>query len=160
MRRRTLLVALAGLAVVVAAGAVALWSRADRVTRANYERIQIGMTRADVEAILGPPGDYRSGPGELALFEGDDGTGENMIWMPDPATDIADTSLNWSRMPIEQLEDQRLWATWVSDSFGINISIDGSGGVVGKDGLPRRTTRGALANLLWRANRQWHRWFP
>jgi hypothetical protein len=49
MRRRTLLLALAGLAVVVAAGAVQLRPREDRVTRANYERIQIGMSRADVE---------------------------------------------------------------------------------------------------------------
>jgi hypothetical protein len=43
---------------VVASGTVALWPRQDQVTRANYNRIQIGMARAEVEAILGPPGDY------------------------------------------------------------------------------------------------------
>jgi hypothetical protein len=37
MRRRTLLVALAGLAVVVAAGAVVVWPRAERITRENGE---------------------------------------------------------------------------------------------------------------------------
>jgi hypothetical protein len=34
------------------------------VTRAAYERIEDGMTQAEVEAILGgPPGDYRTRPG-------------------------------------------------------------------------------------------------
>jgi hypothetical protein len=28
----------------------------------NYNRITPGMSRGDVEAILGPPGDYRTGP--------------------------------------------------------------------------------------------------
>jgi len=60
MRRRTLLVALAGLAVVVAVGVVVLWPRADRITEANFERIRVGMSRTDVEAILGPPGDFRT----------------------------------------------------------------------------------------------------
>src|SRR6516164_3764614 len=58
MRKRTLLVTLAGLAVLVAAWVVVLWPRNDRVKRENYDRIQIGISRADVEAILGPPGDY------------------------------------------------------------------------------------------------------
>jgi hypothetical protein len=33
-----------------------------RITRENFERIEEGMRREDVEAILGPPGDYRTGP--------------------------------------------------------------------------------------------------
>jgi hypothetical protein len=37
--RRKLLVVLAGLAVVVAAGAVVLWPRQDRISRQNLERI-------------------------------------------------------------------------------------------------------------------------
>ena len=61
-RRRKLLVALAGLAVVVAVGAVILWSQLepDRITQASFERIRVGMTRADVAAILGPAGDFRT----------------------------------------------------------------------------------------------------
>jgi hypothetical protein len=35
MRRRKLLVALAGPAVVVAAGAIVMWPRQDRITKAN-----------------------------------------------------------------------------------------------------------------------------
>ena len=38
--------------------------KAASITFANYERIQEGMTEADVNALLGvPPGDYRSRPG-------------------------------------------------------------------------------------------------
>jgi hypothetical protein len=57
MRRRKLLVVLAGLAVVVAVGAVVLWPRGepDRITQANFDRIHEGMTRAEVETLLGPP---------------------------------------------------------------------------------------------------------
>jgi hypothetical protein len=67
MRRRKLLVALAGLAVVVAVGVVVLWPPEDRITEANLERIKEGMTQAEVEAILGPPGDYRTGHGETGI---------------------------------------------------------------------------------------------
>src|SRR5262249_54020078 len=59
MRRRTLLVTLAGLAVVVAAGAGVLWPRAESgITVENFRRIREGMTLAEAIAILGPPGDY------------------------------------------------------------------------------------------------------
>jgi hypothetical protein len=51
----------ARVAVLVAVGAFILWPRPDRATQENFNRIQPGMSRAEVEAILGPPGDYRSG---------------------------------------------------------------------------------------------------
>ncbi len=35
-----------------------------RVTRENYDRIQVGMTEADVIALLGPPADYRNSENE------------------------------------------------------------------------------------------------
>ena len=70
MRRRTVLVVLAGLAVVVAASTVTLWPQEfrpppldpskwpqeDRCTVENFDRLQVGMTWAEVEAILGPYG--------------------------------------------------------------------------------------------------------
>jgi hypothetical protein len=40
-----------------------LFRRPSEVTKAAFDGIQIGMTQADVEAILGgPPGDYRTRP--------------------------------------------------------------------------------------------------
>jgi hypothetical protein len=53
MRRRKLLGAVAGLAVLVAVGVFALWPRTERVTRENFDRIKEGMSRAEVEAIHG-----------------------------------------------------------------------------------------------------------
>jgi hypothetical protein len=62
MRGHKLLVALAGLAVAVAGAAVVPWPRQNRITRENFERIEQGMSRSQVESILGLPGDYRTGP--------------------------------------------------------------------------------------------------
>jgi hypothetical protein len=53
-------VALVGLAVVVAAGAVVLWPRPERIAWERFDRIHYGMTRAEVESVLGPAGDYRT----------------------------------------------------------------------------------------------------
>jgi hypothetical protein len=144
-------VALAGLAVVVAAGVLVLWPRADRVTRASFDRIQIGLSRADVEAILGPPGDYRTGLGEVRW--------STKSWVPDPAADSPYLRFNWSGNPVDP-EDPSRWAVWMSDSVQMCITIDGSGSVVDKVADSRRTTQGPLANLMWRAKRLWHRRFP
>ncbi len=56
-RHKWKLLAVAGLALASVA-AFALWPRPNRFTREDYDRIHKGMTRAEVEAILGPPGDY------------------------------------------------------------------------------------------------------
>jgi hypothetical protein len=136
MRRRTLLVALAGLAVVVAAGVVVLRPRQDRVTRANYDRIQIGMSRADVETILGPPGDYRSG------------------------------AVKWKASSIEVVFqiDSPAHDRWMGDHGSIDIwfpeyeGYSGARHMTFDDVEPIAQT--PLDNLLWRLKRQWHRWFP
>jgi hypothetical protein len=60
MRRQKLLVALVALTVVVAVGTLMLWPVPGRVTNESFDRIRNGMKRSDVEAIIGPPGDYRT----------------------------------------------------------------------------------------------------
>jgi hypothetical protein len=63
-RRRNLIMALATTVILLA------WvcyhrfvgSPPGPVTRVTFEYLTNGMTRADVEAILGPAGDYSSGP--------------------------------------------------------------------------------------------------
>jgi hypothetical protein len=72
MRRRKRLAALAGLAVVVAAWVIVLWPRPVRITKASYDRIREDMSRAEVYAILGPPGDYATGPQALSWPLGTD----------------------------------------------------------------------------------------
>jgi hypothetical protein len=150
MRRRTLLVVIAGLAVV-ATGAWLLWPRPERITQENCDRIRIGMSRAEVEAILGPPGDYRTGRGEM-----DYGESEVIGWDPDPPFGL-DDALAWSRILCQFPKDPRRWANWSSDSFVIFIVIDESGQVIDKYIGPRRRTHGPIDDLLWRAKRRWHR---
>jgi hypothetical protein len=36
--------------------------RPSRVSLENYERVEVGMGRAQAEGVLGPEGDYRNGP--------------------------------------------------------------------------------------------------
>jgi hypothetical protein len=133
MRRRKLLAAV-GLAVVVAAGMVVLWPRAnqpDRVTEENYDRIQHGMTRTEVEAILGSPGDYTTGP---TLVRYPDGRSARHSYVSD---------------------------RWVTDSLVVYVSFDDSDRVWHSFTLPNlRHERGLLDSLLWRAKRLWRRWFP
>jgi hypothetical protein len=136
MRRRTLLVVLAGLAVVVATGVFVLWPKAqpDRITQENFARVADGMSHAEVEAILGPPGDHRTAPTEATtdfVFFSADGT---KIATPD---------------------------VWRGDRANIYVAYDLAGCVMGKSShANNRFPQSPLDNLLWRAKRQWHRWFP
>ena len=146
MQRRKLLMVLAGLAVVV----VLRPRPPSRITLENCNRIREGLSRAEVEAILGPPGDYRTGPGETGH-----GSTENMFWTLD-SPDVARGGMHWSNV---SQSDPGLWAIWLSDSATAIIGIDDSGTVVFKRERPRRTTQSPLDNFLWRVKRQWHRWF-
>jgi hypothetical protein len=132
MRRRTLLVVLAGLAVVVAAGVVMLWPRApSRITRENHSVIQHGMSRREVESILGPPGDYTTGP-----------TSTNFVYP-------------------RLTPDHTPWVEWKADRASVKVCFSDSGTVryTAYASLCRQD-QGVLANSLWRVKRQWHRWFP
>jgi hypothetical protein len=137
---------LAGLAVVVAAGGVVLWPRADRVTRENFDRIREGMTRTEVEAILGPPGDGSSGPLEfrdfLLRFDR-----VNDYYRPSSSEVLGG---KWQ----ERVE-------WLSDQHFVSVCFLQSGHVRTKscDDV-RRKEQSTFDNILFRAKRQWHRWFP
>jgi hypothetical protein len=136
MRRRTLLVVLVGLAVVVGAGAVVLWpqARPDRVTRENYDRIEDGMGHAEVEAILGPPGDYRTVPTEAVT---------DVVFFSGEGTKIVTPDV------------------WRGDRANVYVAYDLTGCVMDKSlQANNRFPQSLLGNLLWRAKRQWHRWFP
>jgi hypothetical protein len=61
--RKRLLLLLLSLAVLIAVFGSFLLPRPDaRITPANCDRIREGMTRQEVEAILGPPGNYTGWP--------------------------------------------------------------------------------------------------
>jgi hypothetical protein len=140
MRKRKLLAALAvGLAVLVAA---ALWPRTprgERISRDNFGRLRIGMGRAEVEAILGPPGDYRTGPvrqTKLMICLHNDAPASNGPEPPDPVC-------------------------WATDTERIEVTFDPHDTVVAADFAPTIPEPLApLDNLQWHAKRQWRKWFP
>jgi hypothetical protein len=139
MRRWKLLAALAGLAVLVAVGAVALRPRPQRITRESFNRIEKGMTRAEVEAILGPwrrqSWDCRTGPTRQDLA----------------AETFADPEVQAGGCQL----------VWASETVWIALRFDTSWRVDRRRKWPSvREDQGALDNLRWRAERQWREWFP
>jgi hypothetical protein len=147
MRRRTLFLVLAGLAVVVAAGVVVLWPRPepDRVTWAyfvtleNCRRCGRGMTCKEVEAILGPPGDYSTGP------------------TSDPISPFRQVRTFDDGMPWPQLTPTE----WKGDKAIVVVFFDATGNAIESQfAAVYKRDQHPLDNLLWRAKRQWRRWFP
>lgn len=58
MKRRLVWVGIAVCLALAVCLSAWLLSRPHPVNRANFQRIQVGMTLAEVEDILGPPGDH------------------------------------------------------------------------------------------------------
>jgi hypothetical protein len=138
MRKRKLLVALAGLAVVMAAAVFVLWPRPDRMTRESFGRIRVGMNRAGVEDIVGPSGDFRTRPVQYSLGEAGSSWGE----------------------PTVSFDNNRTIAWMTNEGPGL-VRLDPVGQVSKIHYTPARPYKqSAWDGLLWRAERQWHRWFP
>jgi hypothetical protein len=132
MRRRKL-IAVVGLALVVAVGVLFVPGPRpdDRITRENYWRIYEAndITRAEVEAILGPPGDYTT---KRTRADG-------------PLEDDVHSAV----------------AEWRGDHFAICVAFRSSGRMLFVQLYPNVTEDdGPLETILWRAKRLWRRWFP
>jgi hypothetical protein len=141
MRRRKLLVALVGLAVVVATGVFLLRPfHHNRLTVGKLNLVREGMSLAEVVAILGPPGDYSTGDTFYAKA-------------PEPAWQ----SPIWHKR--RDYGNSQVW--WSSDTAQVGLDFDSSGRLVsGRFGPMRTVDHGIWGNFQWRAKRQWHRWFP
>jgi hypothetical protein len=130
-------------AIVFAAAVVctsASWPRQPRITRAAFALIQDEMSLAEVESILGAaPGDYTTQPTATP----DSG---RRIFLKD--SDDAEREI-----PLRE---------WKSDTAIVQIAFDESEKVVFKHYASNFSLgrQGPLENLLWRAKRQWRKWFP
>ncbi len=76
MSKKRLAQVLAPLAALALAATVVLWPRPSRITQANYRLIRYDMTRQDVTALLGPPGDYLTRPCVYTTWEEEKGSSE------------------------------------------------------------------------------------
>jgi hypothetical protein len=146
MRGRKLLVVV--LAVLVAVGAFVLWPRPDRITRENCERIREGMSLAEVEAILGgPPGDYRT------VLTQWDSNGEAYLSHP-PVYDPGCAGNPSVPIPVSE---PAMWEGNTGIAF-VDFSTQGAESPTFHKTCEVPQSR--LDNLLWRAKRQWRKWFP
>jgi hypothetical protein len=134
MRRWKLL---GGLAVLALAGAAFVTaSRPLGATREGYNRVRMGMTRAEVLSILGRPGDQTTAP-------------QDVLSMGEPALDEGVTTAG-----NDSLE-------WKGNDGWIDVYFDPSGQVAGKDFWVADTSvQAPLENFLRRAKRLWRKWFP
>jgi hypothetical protein len=111
-----------------------LWPRPNRFTPENYDRIHKGMTQSEVEALLGPPGDYTT-----------------------MDTDLGGTAT----MDVDHSGGQYRPVVWRSERANVFVHLNPRGEVVGKGYFPvQAVDHGPLGNVLWRAKRQWQKWFP
>jgi hypothetical protein len=152
--KRKLLAAVA-LALVVMA-VLAVRPRPDRVTVANFDRIKWRMSRAELEAILGPPGDYRTGPSGLPKY-GSYRSGPP----PLPANwgaPVGAQSADWMEAFASHPEPSPLF--WYADQYKISVTF-GPHGVLSVDIQPLYPReQGRLENLTWRFRRLWWQLFP
>jgi hypothetical protein len=123
------------LAVVVAGGAVWLWTPPDRITPSKLAHLQTGMSRAEVETVLGPPGNYASGP---------------LVFLNDAVIDFSGTPGIYSEDPP--------W--WITDTVVVVAEFDGQGQATSIRPHPCRSSRPYLDDLRWRLKQEWRRWFP
>ncbi len=147
MRRRKLRWATVGLVALTGVGVFVLWPRPSQVTPESFDRIRLGMGRAEVEAIFGPPGDYRTRP----------------IDPSGALTIIDDPEWNAVRLSDEPETTEKVWR---SDSVEIRVVYPKAGALTyalpwSADEVDQYlATQTPWENLRWRAERQWRRWFP
>jgi hypothetical protein len=142
VRRRTLFVALVGLAVMIASGAVVLWPRTivAGLTQENFDRIEVGMTRPEVEALLGKPWCQDGGGVSTGLL------GNIAPAHPDWGV------FSWDDPRSPRPEDRGSTVSVSFDVFG-RVSSKYSEKFIVKEPF-------SIHGLLWRAKRQWRSWFP
>jgi hypothetical protein len=135
--RRTIVKSLIWLAAFLVAGVIVVWPDSSRITLENCQRIQNGMTHAEVLALLGPPGDHRTRPPAVEL--------------PDELENIQSAS-----KPGHFFEQD-----WVGDHVQARVFFDDKNRVWLRYYFPEDTLDvGTFESLRWRFQRLWHRWFP
>jgi hypothetical protein len=150
-RRKVRWAAVLLLTALLAVGACVLWPRPNRITPANFVRIEEGMSRAEVVSVLGPSNDYSSGPliyvGDITLlfsFPGPHATGDF----------VPSSSFNFGDVQTERVE-------WRNDEQIVHVYFLPSGHVHTMCRYDVRPIElSPLDGFLWRAKRQWRKWFP
>jgi hypothetical protein len=125
---------------LVAAGTFAAWPRpSSRITVENCERVKFVKTLAEVEAVLGPPRDERTGPTYRAASAWD--------WYGSHGD-------NYGAIPVPRF-------FWKSDTVRFSVTVEADGTLLSKSFVEfERRPQGLLDNLRWRAEHLWRKWSP
>jgi hypothetical protein len=91
-KKRFLLLASVPLAIVVTLGVLAMLPPRPGVTKANFDRIEKGMTLSEVEQLLGRPGTYTWG---------------GYYWRADGATALVEFNFNGDSAGQKSWQDSR-----------------------------------------------------
>jgi hypothetical protein len=133
VRRWKLLGALAvGLVALVAAGVFVM--RPQRFIWDKYVRIEKGMTRVEVEAVFGPPGNFS---GEDVVYEIE--SAQRVSWIPTGASCDGDIE------------------GWLYDEARVVVFFDDAGRAIEKAYAPR-SRNGPVGDYLRRVRRAWRKW--
>jgi hypothetical protein len=146
------LAAVLALGLLLSAAVIAFWPEPTapptRATEENFWRLSRSMhrgsalelsyegTRSEVEAILGPPGDYRTRP---ATFD------PPFCYLGRYPPTLPKTTLKWQ-----------------TDVVEIQVVFDASGHVLamGSSKFKYISTASEWDQFCWVLKRRWHRWFP
>jgi hypothetical protein len=132
VRKRWWLIPLAIVLMLTGALFPLLSPRPSRVTKANFGRIEMGMSRSEVEALLGgPPGDYRTLPATVS------------------------TATTWNAALVAGTEE-----SWLGDEGNVVIYFDAGGVRSFRFEAAEPTPITPIGLALWRLNRLKNRWFP
>jgi hypothetical protein len=131
--KKPLLAVVAVLLVLVGILLTLLLPRPSKVTRANFERIEVGMSKPEVEEILGgPPGDYRDRP------------------------TYTHARVDFLLGLVGAFAPGREERGWHGNQGVIEVTFDGPG-VVAEKQFTEETPAGWAETLRWRLNRRWER---
>jgi hypothetical protein len=121
-----------------AAAALAMWlARPSTITRQQFGRLRVGITRAEVHAILGPPGEYRSA--ESAY---DNSPAQ-------PCDRFGKLSADWGGGT----------ENWWTDTAVVFMAFDRDGKAYWGHFAPTKRSRDDLRyNLTWRVMHRWGKW--
>jgi hypothetical protein len=143
MPRRPLLrwlAVVAGLAAfeVASIGAFAIWfAWPSSISRQQFASIQVGMSQTEVEAVLGPPGDYRSSE----------------------SADDRSTPQPGDRLGARNFDRYGSLEMWLTDTAYVFVEFDASGKVCSGHFSSYKRSRNDLPyNVTWRVMHRWFQW--
>jgi hypothetical protein len=138
-RRLLVVLAVSALVLLVVAAKPILFPAGNpRLTQENFDRIKEGMSREEVEAILGPPGDYCTAPAQIVPSPGS----------PEP-WQVWQRHWDWRSIPT------RSSLIWVGDRESITVWFESGKGVFWTDvDLVESEPIGLFDLLRWR----WDHW--